>query len=118
MYPIRRWFLFPNDPCPNLFLLVGIPPQPPAETAAGVPVAGGKYSAADGSRHNTGSRHEEGIRHITPALREAASRANSVDEALHEFVSAKFCERLRGAGLLDHPLVAEELATYDLLDRR
>ncbi|CAM9965000.1 unnamed protein product [Scytosiphon promiscuus] len=71
-----------------------------------------------GSRHNTGARHEEGIKHITPDLREAASRANQVDEALHEFVSAKFCDRLRETGLLDHPLVASELATYELLDQR
>lgn len=76
--------------------------------------------AVDGvvQRRNTGARHEEGIKHITPELREAASRANSVDEALHEFVSAKFCDRLKEVGLLDQPLVANELATYELLDQR
>lgn len=69
-------------------------------------------------RQNTGARHEEGVKHITPELREAASRANSVDEALHEFISAKFCDRLKEVGLLDQPLVANELATYELLDQR
>lgn len=74
--------------------------------------------AAVVQRQNTGARHEEGIKHITPELREAASHANSVDEALHEFLSAKFCDRLKEAGLLEEPLVARELATYELLDRR
>lgn len=81
-------------------------------------VAGAEDPAVDGSRHNVGVKHEEGIKHITPALKEAASRANAVDEALHEFVSAKFCERLRSAGLLEHPLVAEELATFELMNQR
>ncbi|CAN0194624.1 unnamed protein product [Pylaiella littoralis] len=74
--------------------------------------------AAVVQRQNTGARHEEGIKHITPELREAASHANSVDEALHEFLSAKFCDRLKEAGLLEEPLVARELATYEVLDRR
>lgn len=93
-----------------------------ADTGAGVPsltVAaqeGGGGAAVQ--RQNTGARHEEGIKHITPELREAAGRANSVDEALHEFVSAKFCDRLDEVGVLDHPLVAKELATYELLDQR
>ena len=56
--------------------------------------------------------------HITPAMREAASRANPVDEALHEFVSAKFCHRLRMMGVLDEPLVANELASNELLLQR
>lgn len=99
-------------------MFVALPPRPQEETALDVPAVAGQDPAAGGSRHNTGAKHEEGIKHITPALREAASRANSVDEALHEFVSAKFCERLKGVGLLDHPLVAEELATFELLDHR
>ena len=81
-------------------------------------VAGDKDPAVDGSRHNTAAKYEEGITHITPALREAAARANAIDEALHEFVSAKFCDRLRDVGLLEHPLVVEELATFELLDQR
>eukprot|EP00752_Nemacystus_decipiens_P005402 g4898.t1 len=93
-------------------------PKPEHERALDASVAAGEDPAAGGSRHNTGAKHKEGVRHITPALREAASRANPVDEALHEFVTAKFCGRLREAGLLHHPLVAEELATSELLDRR
>lgn len=69
-------------------------------------------------RHNTGARHEEGIKHITPGLRAEASHSNSVDEALHEFLSAKFCNRLREAGLLDNPLVAQELSNNEILDAR
>ncbi|CAN0357361.1 unnamed protein product [Ectocarpus sp. 6 AP-2014] len=75
-------------------------------------------AAAGPQRQNTGSKHEEGIKHITPELRDAARSANAVDEALHEFVSAKFCERLRETGLLHHPLVGAELATYEPLERR
>lgn len=58
------------------------------------------------------------MKHITPELRELASRANSVDEALHEYTSAKFCDRLKEVGLLDHPLVVRELASNKLLDQR
>eukprot|EP00903_Cladosiphon_okamuranus_P008206 g7901.t1 len=93
-------------------------PKPEHQTVREAIVVAGGDPAGDGSRHNTGAKHEEGVKHITPALREAASRANSVDEALHEFVSAKFCQRLRDTGLLDHPLVAEELATFKILDQR
>ncbi|CAM9359759.1 unnamed protein product [Ectocarpus fasciculatus] len=85
---------------------------------ADAPPPAGKAAASGRSRQNTGKKHEEGIKHITPELREAASSANAVDEALHEFVSAKFCERLREAGLLHHPLVAAQLATYEPLDHR
>ena len=70
------------------------------------------------SRHNDGARHEEGIKHITPELRNVARDANSVDFALHEFVSAKFCDRLEEMGVLDHPLVVAELAGYDTLNQR
>ncbi|CAB1109616.1 unnamed protein product [Ectocarpus sp. CCAP 1310/34] len=78
-----------------------------------------KESAASGpQRQNTGAKHEEGMKHITPELRDAARSANAVDEALHELVSAKFCERLREAGLLHHPLVVAELATYEPLEHR
>lgn len=87
-------------------------PYPPAAAP------GEQVDPDDGSRHNTGAKHEEGMKHITPELRKAASLANQVDEALHEFVSAKFCDRLREASLLDHPLVAGELATNELLDER
>ncbi|CAN0111765.1 unnamed protein product [Ectocarpus sp. 4 AP-2014] len=78
-----------------------------------------KEGAASGpQRQNTGAKHEEGIKHITPELRDAARSANAVDEALHEYVLAKFCERLREAGLLHHPLVGAELATYEPLEHR
>ncbi|CAM9727702.1 unnamed protein product [Ectocarpus sp. 12 AP-2014] len=78
-----------------------------------------KEGAASGpQRQNTGAKHEEGMKHITPELRDTARSANAVDEALHEFVSAKFCERLREAGLLHHPLVGAELATYEPLEHR
>lgn len=43
---------------------------------------------------------------------------NAVDEELHNFVTAKFCDRLRECGLLDHPFVQEELATNKLLGER
>lgn len=70
------------------------------------------------SRRNDDPKHEEGIKHITPELREAAHNANPVDNALHEFVSAMFCHRLQETGLLQHPLIAEELGTYGLLYER
>lgn len=70
------------------------------------------------SRRNDDAKHAEGIQHITPELRNTASRANPVDNVLHEFVSAKFCHRLQETGLLQHPLVATELATYELLRQR
>ena len=70
------------------------------------------------SRHNNNARHEEGIKHITPELRDAAHQANPVDNALHEFVSAKFCRCLQETGLLQHPLVLEELVTFELLHER
>lgn len=69
-------------------------------------------------RKNTDPRHEKGISHITHELREAASRSNAVDEALHEFVSAKFCYRLKEVEVLNHPLVVNELASFQLLDER
>lgn len=94
------------------------PPLPRAEIPPSLSVAAGEDPAVDGSRHNTAAKYEEGITNITPALREAAARANVIDEALHEFVSAKFCERLRDVGLLEHPLVAEELASFEVLDQR
>ena len=93
-------------------------PRPRAETAPLLSVAADKHPAVDGLRHNTAAKYEEGITHITPALREVAARANVVDEALHEFVSAKFCDRLSDVGLLEHPLVAEELAAFELMDQR
>lgn len=71
-----------------------------------------------GSRQNKGKKYEEGIQYITPQLRDIASRANAVDEALHRFVSAKFCTRLREVGLLNHPLVEEELQRYSKLNDR
>eukprot|EP00903_Cladosiphon_okamuranus_P018398 g16922.t1 len=107
LFEVLPWL----GPTPAFF---PIPKPEHPKVAPGVSVVAG----GDGSRHNTGAKHEEGIKHITPALREAARRANSIDEALHEFVSAKFCQRLRDTGLLDHPLVAEELATFELLDQR
>lgn len=106
------------DPSPIRMCFCSSTSLPPAETDPDVSVVAAGNPEGDGSRHNTGAKHEEGMKHITPALREAASRANSVDEALHEFVSAKFCQRLGDAGLLDHPLVEEELATFELLDQR
>lgn len=88
------------------------PPTGEGPQNATIPAAG------VGSRHNTGKKHEEGIKHITPQLKAIASRANAVDEALHEFVSAKFCQRLRELDLLDHPLVAREMANYYKLNQR
>lgn len=90
-------------------------PAPHHEDGNDPSARGGKVVA---SRHNDGAKHEEGIKHITPKLREAASKANAVDEALHEFVSAKFCQRLQDLELLDRPLVAEELAGYETLHQR
>ncbi|CAM9422857.1 unnamed protein product [Ectocarpus fasciculatus] len=82
------------------------------------PAPAEKAAASGPLRENTSAKHEEGMKHITPELREAASGANAVDEALHEFVSAKFCERLRETGLLHHPLVAAQLTTYEPLNNR
>lgn len=73
---------------------------------------------SDKSRQNKDKKYEEGIQYITPQLRDIASRANAVDEALHRFVSAKFCTRLREVGLLNHPLVVEELQRYSKLNDR
>lgn len=75
-------------------------------------------SAAEFSRHNSGKRHEEGIGQITPDLKELARRTNAPDEELHEFVTAKFCDRLRGLGLLEHPLVKEDLEGNERLGQR
>lgn len=61
-------------------------------------------------RKNTDKDHEEGMKQITQAMREVASEANVVDEELHKFVSAKFCDRLVKADLLRHRLVMDELA--------
>ncbi|CAM9301460.1 unnamed protein product [Ectocarpus sp. 4 AP-2014] len=83
-----------------------------------LPSAEDAAAASSPWRQNTGAKYGEGIKHITPELREAARSANAVDEALHEFVSAKFCQRLRETGLLHHPLVAAELATHEPLDHR
>lgn len=69
-------------------------------------------------RANVGKKHEEGIKHITPELRAKAIEANSIDEAIYDFVSAKFCHRLRESGLLEHPLVAAEFAAFKPLDER
>ena len=70
------------------------------------------------SHRNDMLKHKEGITHIMPELREAAFQANPVDNALHEFVSAKSCHQLQNMGLPDHPLVANELTKYDLLKQR
>lgn len=70
------------------------------------------------SRKNDNAKHNEGMKHITPELRNNASRANPVDNELHTFVSAKFCHRLQETGLLQHPLVASELSNYEPLYRR
>lgn len=70
----------------------------------------------DVTRHNTGKRHEEGIAHITtPQLMEIAKRRNPVDIQLHEFVTAMFCRRLREVGLVNEPLVVEELMSNQAL---
>lgn len=70
------------------------------------------------SRKNNGHKHNEGMKHITAELRNVAIRANTVDNALHEFVSAKFCRLLQESELLEHPSVTAELATYELLHQR
>lgn len=69
-------------------------------------------------RQNTGRRHKEGKTRITSEHKAAASLANPVDEALHEFVSATFCSRLREMGFMNHHVVVEELAADDLLEKR
>lgn len=68
---------------------------------------------ANVDRKNTGKRHQEGIAHIrTPELIDLAKEANTVDVELHQFVTAMFCDRLRHIGLVDHPLVKEELMAF------
>lgn len=74
-------------------------------------------TTGDVARHNTGRRHEEGISHITtPELVDLALKKNAVDVQPHLFTSAMFCLRLRISGLIDHPLVAEELKSLKSLN--
>lgn len=70
------------------------------------------------SRKNDNAKHNEGIKHITPELRNNASRASPVDNELHTFVSAQFCHRLQETGLVQHPLVLSELSNYEPLYQR
>lgn len=73
---------------------------------------------ADHMRKNTGQRHEEGLGYITtPELIDLVREKNPVDVLLHDFVIAKFCYRLRELGLIDHPLVAEELMADEFLGK-
>lgn len=73
----------------------------------------------DTTRHNTGERHQKGIVHIaTPELMDLARQENAVDMELHEFVTALFCERLGVLGLIDHPVVVEELTAFKPLAER
>lgn len=71
-----------------------------------------KQSLDVGGRKNVGKKHELGIKHITPELRAKAREANGVDQAIYDFVSAKFCHRVREVDLLTHPVVDAELATF------
>lgn len=86
------------------------PPRTQAETTPVALVAAGENLLVEGLRRTTAETNEEGIPHITPALQAAAYCANPVD-----FVSAMLRERSRDMGLLEHSLVAEEIATYELL---
>lgn len=88
------------------------PPRTQAETAPVASVAAGEDLVVEGLRRTTAETNEEGIAHITPALQAAAYRANPI-----EFVSAMLCERSRDMGLLEHSLVAEEIAIHELLNR-
>lgn len=68
---------------------------------------------ANVGRINTGKHHQEGIGRIkTPQLMDLARGFNTVDVELHQFVTAMFCDRLRKTGLLNHPLVMEELMAF------
>lgn len=69
-------------------------------------------------RKNTNKKHNEGIRHISEGMRMVAREANGVDEELHQFVSAKFCDRLDEAGLLNHPLIRDEMKSFQPLFER
>lgn len=75
-------------------------------------------TTAVASRKNTGQRHKDGIGYISASLRELARELNAVDEALYDFVSAKFCGSLHASGLVGHVLVNNELALNERLSMR
>ena len=81
-------------------------------------LAGETSGVAIAFRKNTDKKYDEGKNHITQAMREMAREANAVDEELHQFVSAKFCYRLNEVGLLKHPLVLEELESFEPIYER
>lgn len=68
------------------------------------------------SRHNEKKEREKGA--ITPQMLELARHTNDVDIELYEFVTAKFCARLRDSGLLGEPVVQEELSHREELEER
>lgn len=55
------------------------------------------------------SSNKKHIELITNDMRTISHEANIVDVYLYEFVSAKFCESLEKQGLMNYPLVLEEL---------
>lgn len=58
------------------------------------------------------------MKHITPDMIELARLTNAADLELYDFVTAKFCTRLREAGLLEETLVQEELSRREQLEER
>ena len=63
-------------------------------------------------------RKKEEINHITPHMMEMAQHTNGADMELYEFVTAKFCDRLRDIGLLETAVVQNELSRRDQLEER
>ena len=58
------------------------------------------------------------MKHITPHMMELARSTNGADVELYEFVTAKFCGQLRDSGLLEQPVVQDELSQRDQLEER
>lgn len=69
-------------------------------------------------RENNGQRHKDGIGYISASLKELARELNPVDDALYDFVSAKFCGSLQASSLVGHVLVNNELALSERLSAR
>ncbi|CAM9825520.1 unnamed protein product [Ascophyllum nodosum] len=76
----------------------------------------GEHQEPQHSRQNP--KKEEGMKYITPKMMELARRTNDADVELYEFVTAKFCGRLRDTGLLEKPIVQDELSRRDQLEER
>ena len=76
----------------------------------------GEHQEPQHSRQNP--KKEEGMKYITPKMMELARRTNDADVELYEFVTAKFCGRLRDTGLLEKPIVQDELSRRNQLEER